>query len=225
MIRVMITASKNQKIIVEGIKQILERDEEIEVIASTSNKDEMMKCCEHLLPDVVLMDDIMLNFDVMEAIRSIKTKFETTQVIILTENTNDTNIVNAFIHGANGYMLKETNSDELIMAIKSAAVGLSVIYKKSSFQLMQLLHDANSEYQAESKMIDVKLTDRELSIIKHIVNGMENKEIAKNLYISEGTVKNAVSKILKKLELCNRIQLVVYAMKNDLLKKNKITYR
>nr|WP_240903864.1 response regulator transcription factor [Chengkuizengella sediminis] len=219
----MITASENQKIIIEGIKHILERDHEIEVIALASNKDEMMNLCEQYHPNVVLMNDITSDFNVMEAIQNIKTKFESTQVIILTENTNNSNIINAFIHGANGYMLKETNSDELIMAIKSAAMGLSVMYKKSSIQLMHQLQYINSDYNSPPKLVDVNLTDRELSIIKHIIKGMENKEIAKNLYVSEGTVKNAISKILKKLDLCNRIQLVVYVMKNDLLNHKKLT--
>ncbi|NDI36461.1 LuxR C-terminal-related transcriptional regulator [Chengkuizengella sediminis] len=223
MIKVMITASENQKIIIEGIKHILERDHEIEVIALASNKDEMMNLCEQYHPNVVLMNDITSDFNVMEAIQNIKTKFESTQVIILTENTNNSNIINAFIHGANGYMLKETNSDELIMAIKSAAMGLSVMYKKSSIQLMHQLQYINSDYNSPPKLVDVNLTDRELSIIKHIIKGMENKEIAKNLYVSEGTVKNAISKILKKLDLCNRIQLVVYVMKNDLLNHKKLT--
>ncbi|NBI31198.1 response regulator [Chengkuizengella marina] len=223
MIRVMITASENQKIIIEGIKHILEKDQEIEVIALASSKDEMMNLCEHYHPDVVLMNDITSDFDVMEAIQNIKTKFESTQVIILTENTNNSNIINAFIHGANGYMLKETNSDELIMAIKSAAMGLSVMYKKSTIQLMHQLQDIKSDHNSSTELMDVNLTDREISIIKHIISGMENKEIAKNLYVSEGTVKNAISKILKKLDLCNRIQLVVFVMKNDLLNHKNLT--
>ncbi|MFS1512031.1 LuxR C-terminal-related transcriptional regulator [Chengkuizengella sp. SCS-71B] len=223
MIRVMITSSENQKIIIEGIKHILEKDQEIEVIALASSKDEMMNLCEYHYPDVVLMNDITSDFDVMEAIRNIKTKFESTQVIILTENTNHSNIINAFIHGANGYMLKETNSDELIMAIKSAAVGLSVMYKKSTIQLMHQLQNINSNHNFPAELVDVNLTDREISIIEHIINGMENKEIARNLYISEGTVKNEISKILKKLDLCNRIQLVVFVLKNDLLNHKNLT--
>jgi DNA-binding NarL/FixJ family response regulator len=215
MIRVVL--ADDQKIMSEGIKLILEKDEEIKVVGCAVNIADTLSLCEAFEPDVVMMDISIPDFDGIQGTKLIKERFDSIQVIILTGCKDVAKIVQAMNNGANGYMLKDINPEELIMTVKSAAMGLSVMHKDALISFTKHFKDTPLEAPI-GKISEVSsLTEREINIIKHVAAGMENKEIAKCLFLSEGTVKNAISGILKKLDLRDRIQLVIFAVKNKLV--------
>jgi DNA-binding NarL/FixJ family response regulator len=212
-----VVLADGQRILSEGIKRILEGDKEIKVVGSAGTINEVLKLCEHLVPDIVLMDITMLGSDGVTGAKLITNKYESIKVIILTEHKDNESIFKAMHSGANGYMLKDINPEELIMAVKGVALGLSVLHKDVFFSVSEHVN-TNVKYSVLNKShLNVVITERELSIIRYIIEGKENREIALSLYMSEGTIKNCISGILRKLDLRDRIQLVVFALKNDLV--------
>lgn len=207
----------DQLIIREGIKIILEQDKEIEVVGCAENGKAALKLCERLSPEVVLMDVVMPECDGVEGTRLIKEKFSKTKVVMLTTFNDDEKILNALNYGADGYILKDIKPEDLILTVKSAAAGLSIMHKDTYKSVVRKVNSQNKISIIENKDLNVELTNRELSIIKLIVDGKSNLEIARTVHLTEGSVRNAVSVILKKLNLKDRTQLGVFAVKNDLV--------
>ncbi|MEW9699673.1 response regulator [Paenibacillus sp. SI8] len=212
-----IVLADDHKIMSEGIKLILERDKELKVVGYAANVEDTLKLCEQLHPDVVLMDFSLPNSVGIGGIKLIKTQFPLTKVLIFTGCKDAEIMLQAINNGVNGYILKDINPDELIMAVKSAVMGLSIMHKDALFSFVEHVNAYRQNSFLHTNTLDVQLTERELNIIKHIVEGMENREIAKSLFMSEGTIKNTISGILKKLDLRDRIQLVVFALRNHLV--------
>lgn len=201
-------------IVCEGIKLILERDPDIQVVGFASTVDEAMCLCEEHHPNVVLMDANMKSMDGLDGTECIlaHSKGET-KVIILSKDEH--NIIQAISNGANGYVLKTIHSEDLILTIKSAVRGLSVMHQEAFAGFARnMIRDKKKD--SIRQPWEVMLTKRELEIIHQVIEGKENREIARSLFISEGTVKNTISGILKKLNLKTRIQLVVFALRNDI---------
>lgn len=207
----------DQLIIREGIKIILEQDKEIEVVGCAQNGKAALKLCERLSPDVVLMDVVMPECDGVEGTRLIKEKFRKTKVVMLTTFNDEEKILNALNYGADGYILKDIKPEDLILTVKSAAAGLSIMHKDTYKNVVRKVNSQNKISIIENKDLNVELTNRELSIIGLIVDGKSNVEIAESIHLTEGSVRNAVSGILKKLNLKDRTQLGVFAVKNDLV--------
>jgi DNA-binding NarL/FixJ family response regulator len=212
-----VVLADDQRIMSEGIKLILEGDKEIKVVGLASNGLEAFNLCEELLPDIVLMDIAMPVNDGIAGAKLIKNKFNSIKIIILTGCKDAENILSAMNYGANGYMLKDINPEELIMTVKSVALGLNVMHKDVIFSVTEHVNTNGITSKVTKGSFDRCINEREISIIRHIVEGMENREIARSLYMSEGTIKNTISGILKKLNLKDRIQLVVYVIKNGLV--------
>lgn len=191
-----------------GLKAILEQDPDIEVLALATNGKEAFELCTRHSPDVVLMDMRMPEFDGEYAIKNIKQKLDNIKVLVLTTFDDEETVAKAMASGADGYILKEMTNDNIIQAIKSVHSGVNVfggnVYK-SVQQKFALNHNLTHN-----------LTKRELEIIKLIVDGCDNKEIASRLFLAEGTLRNTISKILEKLNLKDRTQLAVFAVKNNL---------
>lgn len=207
----------DQLIIREGIKIILEQDKEIEVVGCAQNGKAALKVCERLSPDVVLMDVVMPECDGVEGTRLIKEHFRKTKVVMLTTFNDEEKILNALKYGADGYVLKDIKPADLILTVKSAAAGLSIMHKDTYKNVVRKANSQNKISIIENKDLNVELTNRELSIIGLIVDGKSNVEIAENIHLTKGSVRNAVSGILKKLNLKDRTQLGVFAVKNDLV--------
>ena len=215
MIKVII--ADDQLILRESLKFIIEQDNEIEVLGCAGNGYEALSLCEQLLPDIVLMDIMMPECNGIEGTRLIKEKFkDAIKIVVLTTFNNDENIVKSMNNGADGFILKDILPSELILAVKGAAHGFGIFHRsavKTAVGINKLERDTD-KFSEKNDVID--LTDREKSIIRLIVDGKNNKEIALELCITEGTVKNVMTIILEKLKLRDRTQLAVYAIKNNL---------
>lgn len=200
----------DQIILRESLKFILEQDKEIEVVACGGNGKEALEFCDTLSPDLVIMDLSMPICDGVEGTKLIKSRNKSIKVLILTTFDDNKNVSEALKNGADGYVLKDIKPDELVMAVKGVAKGLSIIHRNALDAVVEKLADVkdNKEFN---------LTDREKTIIGLIVDGKSNKEIAISISFAEGSVKNIITGILNKLNLKDRTQLAIFAVKNDLI--------
>lgn len=215
MIRVLI--ADDQTMIRNGIKFIIEQDKEIEVVGCASNGREACELCEKLRPDVVLMDIVMPVCDGIEGTRLIKEKCGGTKVLILTTFNEDENVSRALKNGADGFMLKDIETEELLLTLKSIAKGLRVIHEDAFDAVVKQLDSGKKHPEHRSVIPEGHLSEREKTIIQLIVFGKNNREIAGELFLSEGSVRNMISAVLSKLNLKDRTQLAVFAVKNNIV--------
>lgn len=211
MIKVLIV--DDQRIFCEGLKALLEKDDEIEVLGLAGNGKEAYTLCRTHNPDLVLMDIVMPVSNGIEGTKLIKSYSQEIKVIMLTTFNDEEKIQEAVQNGADGYILKDTKPEELIYAVKSAFLGVNVIDKNAFSNLINQIKVT----RINSEKIKVNLTKREISIIKLITEGKENKEIAAELFLSDGTIRNSISAILQKLNMKDRVQLAVFSVKNNLV--------
>lgn len=215
MIRAII--ADDHSVIREGLKLIIEQDPEIKVVGCAENGMEAFKLCEKLLPDIVLMDIIMPVCDGIEGTRLIKENHKTVKVLILTTFNNVESGTKTLRSGADGYILKDIASEELISSIKSLVKGLKVIHQDTFDEVIKQFHEEKQHPSNQWSREVYGLTEREIQVIKLIVYGKYSKEIASTLFLSEGTVRNMISKILEKLNLKDRTQLAVFAVRNKIV--------
>ncbi|MBM7660060.1 DNA-binding NarL/FixJ family response regulator [Bacillus mesophilus] len=208
-IRVLI--ADDHQVVRRGLLFFLSTQKEIEIIAEASNGREALALAEELTPDVILMDLVMPEMDGIEATKRIKEKLPTIKIIILTSFSDQDHVIPAIKAGANGYQLKDVEPDELVNAIKAVFRGESQLHPKITNHVMTHLMLGD---QSERKHNE--LTARELEVLIEISRGKSNKEIAASLFITEKTVKTHVSNILSKLELQDRTQAALYAVKHGL---------
>lgn len=214
MIRVVI--ADDQPVIRDGLKLIIEQDGEIKVIGCAGNGFEALELCESFQPDIVLMDIVMPRCDGVEGTRLIKERFKNINVIILTTFDDDDKISQALKNGADGYVLKDIESDELILTIKGITRGLRVMHKNAYSLVLKKLETVD-EAKKESEKPDFGLAEKEIDIIRLIVFGKTNREIAASLHLAEGSVRNMISSILLKTRVKDRTQLAVFAVKNNVI--------
>lgn len=215
MLRVVIV--DDQFIISEGIQYLIERDSEISVVGLASNGEEAFKLCEQLQPDVVLMDIVMPNYNGVIGTKMIKEKFPNIKVIILTTFKDEQNVSAALKNGADGYVLKDIDSDKLIMVIKGIYQGFNIIHSDAFETVTKNTDDNNEIVRINGQECGLELSKRDLEIIKLVVYGKSNKEIAAKLDLCDGSVRNMVSSLLAKLNLKDRTQLAVFAVKNKII--------
>lgn len=196
----------------EGLKQLLELEGDFEVIAEASDGIECLKCLETLKPDVLLLDINMPNKNGLEVLKDLKSKKLKVKVLILTVHNEVEYLLKAVDIGVDGYVLKDSESEELKKAILAITRGENYIQPNLIPMLnAKMLHRDSDNDKIES------LTRREMDVIKSLAIGMYNKEIAIKLEISERTVKNHVSNIFKKIEVSDRTQAAVFAIRNNLI--------
>jgi DNA-binding NarL/FixJ family response regulator len=208
--------AEDQKVLRESLKIILSQDPELEVIGCAANGSEALLIVEEKRPDIILMDIKMPVCDGIECTKLIKEKYPQIKIVILTTFDNDENVRKALVNGADGYILKEIDPEELIMIIKNTMKGLQVIHHNAYDKILKQLHNRKSKSNDSPDNID--LSEREMEIIRLIIQGKSNKEIAASLFLSETRVKSLITKILKEFNVADRTQLVVYAMKNNIIK-------
>jgi len=197
----------------QGLKAVLEQDDEIEVVALAENGKVAYEYCKTYRPDVVLMDMRMPEYDGSYGTKQIKSHFNDIRVLVLTTFDDEATIQKALESGADGYILKELEDKKIISSVKSVYEGMSV-FGNSVYQTMwSKIQKPRENFRQEG---DMKISDREHEILRLVAQGYDNKEIAGKLYLAEGTVRNQVSKLLEKLSLKDRTQLAVYAVKNGL---------
>lgn len=213
MIKVLI--AEDILILRQGLKAVLEQDAEIQVVGMASNGLEAYEQCKETLPDLVLMDMCMPEYDGAYGTKKIKAEFPHIHVLVLTTFDDKQTIDAALESGADGYVLKEMEEGKLIQSIKAAASGIHV-FGENIFRQMRSFETPFQKTPDESDPIVEQLSERELDIIYCITEGMDNKEIAARLFLAEGTVRNNISRILEKLQLKDRTQLAVFAVKHNL---------
>lgn len=210
-IRVMI--ADDHALMREGIRQLLEFDGSIEVVEEASDGEECLNKIEAAEPDVLLLDINMPNKNGIDVLQTIRDKNMDIKVLILTVHNEVEYLLKAVDIGVDGYLLKDTDFYELKKAIIGVLQGESYIQPS----LIPALNSRLVARDVDKDKID-SLTKRELEVLIEVANGMFNKEIATSLNISERTVKNHISNIFKKLEVADRTQAAVFAIRNDIIK-------
>lgn len=195
----------------QGLKMFLATDRDLEVISEAANGQEALMRAAELKPDVVLMDLLMPIMDGITAIGQLRKQHPETEVIALTSVLEDASVTGAVRAGAIGYLLKDTEADELIRAIKAAASGQVQLSPKAAERLMREIRTPDSPE---------KLTEREVDVLRLLAAGRANKEIANQLVIGETTVKTHVSNIMMKLGVSSRTQAALYAVKVGLVPRD-----
>ena len=193
-----------------GLKTVLMQDGSINVAGEASDGKEAYELCVRLRPDVVLMDMRMPDFDGSYGTRQIKEKVPGVKVLVLTTFDDKETVSKAMAAGADGYILKEMDNDQIINSIKAVAGGVNV-FCDNVFRSIR----KESSFPQDAKALD--LTEREIEFLKLICDGYDNKEIAAKLFLAEGTVRNGISRLLEKLKLKDRTQLAVFEIKNYLV--------
>jgi DNA-binding NarL/FixJ family response regulator len=198
-----------------GLVMVLESEDGIEVVGEAEDGAAAVVAAEELAPDVVLMDVRMPNLSGIDATRAIAASVPSAKILMLTVSDEEEDLYEAVKAGANGYLLKEISIEEVAGAIRAVVTGQSLI---SPSMASKLLAEFNTLAKAaEEKVPAPKLTDRELQVLKLVAQGMSNREVAEQLFISENTVKNHVRNILEKLHLHSRMEAVVYAVREKIL--------
>jgi DNA-binding NarL/FixJ family response regulator len=198
-----------------GLKNLL-AEQGLQIAGEAENGDVAIRLVDELAPDVVVMDLNMPGPSGIETIRQITANSPLARVVVLTISDDDADVVNAVMAGACGYLLKDASVDQLVAGIRAAAAGESLISPQIAAKMLQLLRAQQSNADA-AETIRSELSDREIQVLKLIANGKDNAEIARQLFISPKTVKNHISNILMKLQIENRIQAAVYAVRSGIV--------
>ena len=210
MIKVLIV--DDQKLIREGLNMMLSLYDDIEAIGEATNGEEAIQKVEETDVDVILMDIRMPVMDGVVATGKIKEKYPHIKILVLTTFNEDEYIFQGLKNGADGYVLKDVSSEELVNDIKAIYQGHILLQQEVAAKVIGTFNSKKIEKKGKSNKENIfeQLTFREKEIAQLIAEGKSNKEISKTLYITEGTVKNHITKILDKLELRDRTQLALF---------------
>ncbi|WP_053220027.1 response regulator [Virgibacillus senegalensis] len=211
MVRILL--AEDQSLVAQGLKMMMETDEKLQVTGEAKNGRAAIALCEKQSFDLAVLDIRMPEMDGLEAAKVIRKRWPDMKILMLTTFNDDEYALQALRLGAHGYMLKDADADTLIRSVKSCLAGGLQLQGEVAAKVMPRLLQSNKP--GAEKEHD--LTPRELDILKQIGEGRSNKEIAAELALSVGTVKNHISQLLDKLELRDRTQLAIYAIRNDLV--------
>jgi DNA-binding NarL/FixJ family response regulator len=198
-----------------GLRNLLE-ERGVDVTGEAAAGEEAVRLVRELAPDVVVMDLHMPGMSGIEAIRQIAAIAPLTRVLVLTISDHEDDVLHAILAGACGYLLKDASVDELIRGIEAAAVGEALVSPAIAGKVLQQVRATAVSPEIEAA-VRTELSQRELDVLKLIANGSDNAMIAAQLHISPKTVKNHISNILMKLQIENRIQAAVYAVRSGIV--------
>ena len=202
-------------IVRDGIRAVLNTEPDIEIIGEATNGREAVSKVLSYQPDITLMDLVMPAMDGIEAIRQIMQNQPQAQILVLTSFATDDKVFPAIKAGAIGYLLKDSDSDDLIRAIHQVHQGESSLHPRIARKLLNEITNVSKSPNHPGPSVD-PLTEREVEVLKLVAKGESNQEIAQQLFIGEGTVRTHVSNILGKLHLASRTQATLYALKEGL---------
>lgn len=209
-IRILI--ADDQTLMRDGLKTILDLEEDMEVVGTAENGHQALKMAEELRPDAILMDIRMPVMDGVESTRLIKNKFPDISVIMLTTFNDEEYIIQALTYGASGYLLKDMQGDKLIQAVREGVKGELLmpasVAAKLAGRLSQMNKNSNANEKDERKT--PVFSERETEIARLIMKGSGNRQIADTLSLTEGTIKNYISSIYSKLGSNDRLQVIQY---------------
>jgi two-component system NarL family response regulator len=200
-----------------GLSMVLEEEPGIEVVGEAEDGDAAVVAAVDLAPDVVLMDVRMPKRSGIEATRAIAEAVPSAKIVMLTVSDEEDDLYEAIKAGATGYLLKEISIEEVADAVRAVMAGQSLITPSMASKLISEFSNLSKKAEARQAVPVPVLTARELEVLKLVAQGMSNKEIATELYISENTVKNHVRNILEKLHLHSRMEAVMYAVREKIL--------
>jgi DNA-binding NarL/FixJ family response regulator len=205
----------DQELFRQGLTMLLGVEDGIEVVGEASDGVAAVELAASVVPDVILMDVRMPRRSGIEACVALKEVAPSAQIIMLTVSDEEADLYEAVKNGASGYLLKDSSIDEVAQAIRLVAEGQSLI---SPSMATKLLNEFKQISRADRQQLSSpRLTDRELEVLSLVAQGLNNRDIAKRLFISENTVKNHVRNILEKLQLHSRMEAVMYAVREKLL--------
>jgi DNA-binding NarL/FixJ family response regulator len=200
-----------------GLEMVLESEPDIDVVAEAGDGAEAIDLAVKHMPDLVLMDVRMPAQGGIEATKAIKDAVPHTKILMLTISDEEEDLYDAIKAGASGYLLKEISIEEVADAIRKVHAGQSLISPSMASKLLNEFAAMAKKDEEKQQMPAPRLTDREMEVLTLVAQGMNNRDIAKELFISENTVKNHVRNILEKLHLHSRMEAVVYAVREKLL--------
>jgi NarL family two-component system response regulator LiaR len=215
-IRVLI--ADDHAVVRQGLRTFIDLQEDMQVVGEGSNGVEAVELAQRFQPDVILLDLAMPQMDGLEATRKILESSPRTHILILTSFGEDDKVFPAIRAGAQGYLLKDIRPNELVQAVREASQGKAQLHPEIAKKLMSAVATdrgvPESDQHAQAPTAD--LTERELEVLRWIASGLNNREIAEKLIISEKTVKTHVSNLLGKLGLEDRTQAAIWALKHGL---------
>ncbi|HEV2890334.1 MAG TPA: response regulator transcription factor [Frankiaceae bacterium] len=200
-----------------GLQMVLEQEEDIEVVGEAGDGAEAVERAADAMPDIVLMDVRMPKRGGIDACTAIKDAVPSAKIIMLTISDEEADLYDAIKAGASGYLLKEISIEEVAAAIRAVNEGQSLISPSMASKLLTEFASMIKRTDDRQQVPTPRLTDREMEVLKLVAKGLNNRDIAKQLFISENTVKNHIRNILEKLQLHSRMEAVVYAVREKLL--------
>ena len=220
--RIKVLIVDDHRVVREGLSAILQSKENIQVLGEAQDGQEAVEKARSLLPDVILMDVSMPKMTGVEATRIIKREFPHIGIIALTMYEEQQYIFDLVRGGATGYLLKDSDSDQIVKAIMSVYRGESLIHPAVASKILAEFSLLAQKKGKKSGWVEHDLTEREITVLRLVADGKTNKEIANNLDLSEKTVKNHVRNIFHKLQVYDRTQAAILAIRNY-LQKNRNT--
>jgi DNA-binding NarL/FixJ family response regulator len=200
-----------------GLVMVLEQEKDIELVGEAGDGAEAVNIAQETMPDVVLMDVRMPRRGGIEATSQIKALAPHIKILMLTISDEEADLYDAIKAGASGYLLKEISIEEVANAIRQVYAGQSMISPSMASKLLTEFATMVKKTDEKPAAAQPRLTEREMEVLRLVAKGRNNRDIAKELFISENTVKNHIRNILEKLHLHSRMQAVVYAVREKLL--------
>lgn len=218
--RIKVLIADDHRVVREGLVAILKTKENIAVVGEAQDGQEAIEKTRALLPDVILMDVSMPRMGGVEATRQVKREFPHIGIIALTMYDEQQYIFDLVRAGATGYLLKDTDSSQIVAAIRAIYRGESLIHPSVASKILAEFSLMSQKKGKKSSGVDHDLTEREITVLRLVAEGKTNKEIANVLDLSEKTVKNHVRNIFHKLQVYDRTQAAILAIRKGLIELN-----